>query len=78
MAANRLKYVALITGALVRCQQCSIFSDLLKLLKKTTHANEAFISRKFVSLDFKVWLPVDIQGREGATPWGDYINVVSS
>jgi hypothetical protein len=75
MTANRLKYVVLITGALVRYQQYSKFSGLLKLLKKTIHANGAFISRKFVSLDMAT---PDIQGRQGATPWRDYINLVLS
>jgi len=47
---NRLRCVALITGALVMYQKYSKISCLLKLLKKTIHANDAFISRKFVSL----------------------------
>jgi hypothetical protein len=75
MTANRLKYVALITGALVRYQQYSKFSGLLKLLKKAIHANGAFISRKFMSLDM---VAPDIQVRQGATPWRDYINLVLS
>ena len=44
MTANRLMYVALITGALVMYQNFSKISCLLKLLKKR------IISRKFVSL----------------------------
>jgi hypothetical protein len=50
MTANRLMCVALITGALVMCQKYSKISCLLKLLKKTEYADNAFISRKFVSL----------------------------
>jgi hypothetical protein len=75
MTANRLKYVALITGALVRCQQYSKFSGLLKLLNKTIRANNACISRKFVSSDM---ITHRDQRPEGTTSWRDYINLVQS
>jgi len=48
--ANRLVCVALITGALVMCQKVSKYQLLAETAEKTVYANNAFISRKFVSL----------------------------
>ena len=50
MPANRLVCVALITGALVMYQKYSNYQLLAETAEKTVYADNAFISRKFVSL----------------------------
>jgi len=50
MPANRLVCVALITGALVRYQKYSKYQLLAETAEKNGLCDNAFISRKFVSL----------------------------
>jgi hypothetical protein len=75
MPANRLVCVALITGALVMYQKYSNYQLLAETAEKTPCANNAFISRKFVSLT-RITRHQPMAAR--TTSWRDYINLVLS